>query len=45
MNCECFGAAAVVGSLAELPAALEGLTAHVADSGALMPLRVKGINI
>ena len=34
ISCECIGAAAFIGSLSDLPAALEGLIAHVADSGA-----------
>ena len=33
LSCECFGAAALIMSLADLPAALEGLAAHVASSG------------
>ena len=35
ISCECFGAVALAESLSELPAALQGLTAHVADSGTM----------
>ncbi len=45
ISCECFGAAALVGSLSELPAAFEALTAHVADSGTATQAHVRRLSV